>query len=145
MIDPQFRPAGPADADLIAPLLDAAYAPHRATLPDLPDMTEGLADDLAQTENWMAEDDKGAKAVLLLMPDADALFIKNLAVRPDTQGQGLARKLMALAETRAHTHGLPCLRLTTHADMSDTIAVYKKLGFEVTQTFPGALRMEKPV
>ena len=145
MSDPSFRPIGPNEAVAIAALFEAAYAPFRETLPDLPDMTEGLAEELAETENWAAEDARGLSAVILLRVEDKALFIANLAVRPDTQGQGLARKLLELAETRARALGRHRLLLTTHADMQGTIAVYKRLGFEVTERLEGALRMGKGI
>jgi ribosomal protein S18 acetylase RimI-like enzyme len=145
MSDPSFRPIGPDEAAKIAALFEAAYAPFRKTLPDLPDMTEGLAEELAETENWAAEDARGLSAVILLRVEDKALFIANLAVRPDTQGQGLARKLLEMAETRAGDLGLHRMLLTTHADMLGTIAVYKRLGFEVTERLEGALRMGKGI
>jgi ribosomal protein S18 acetylase RimI-like enzyme len=53
-------------------------------------------------------------------------------VRPDRQGSGLGRRLIAFAESAARRQGHTELRLYTHATMTENIALYTRLGFRET-------------
>jgi GNAT superfamily N-acetyltransferase len=71
-------------------------------------------------------------AIIVLLPKTDHLLLDNIAVRPDRQGQGLGRQLIAFAETEARRLGHAELRLYTHATMTENIALYTRLGFVET-------------
>ena len=65
----------------------------------------------------------------------DALTIGKLAVAEAQRGQGLARQLIALAETRARDLGLSQLRLQTRIELVENHAVFQAMGFvEVART-----------
>jgi len=67
-----------------------------------------------------------------LLADGDDLMVTNLAVRPDTQGRGLGRRLMAHAEEVAAARGCRRVTLFTHELMVENIAFYGGLGYEET-------------
>ena len=68
----------------------------------------------------------------MLLPKPDHLLLDNVAVRPDRQGHGTGRALIAFAETEARRRGFAELRLYTHVTMVENIALYTGLGFRAT-------------
>lgn len=70
--------------------------------------------------------------VLVMRREVDHLFVSNVAVRPDRQGDGLGRTLMDFAEQKAAEEGLPEVRLYTNEKMWENLAFYENLGFEET-------------
>lgn len=62
------------------------------------------------------------------------LVLRNLAVRPSTQGQGIGRSLVALVEEMALSAGMRGVRLWTRAEMTDNIAFYQGLQYVVTHS-----------
>ena len=68
----------------------------------------------------------------MLLPKPDHLLLDNIAIRPDRQGQGLGRQLIAFAEDEARRLGYPELRLYTHEKMTENITLYGRLGFVET-------------
>jgi len=71
-------------------------------------------------------------AIIVLVPKPDHLLLDNIAVRPDRQGKGLGRRLVAFAESEARRLGHAELRLYTHVTMTENIALYARLGFDET-------------
>ncbi|MEV4011292.1 GNAT family N-acetyltransferase [Nonomuraea angiospora] len=71
-------------------------------------------------------------ALIVLVPEDGVLLVENVAVRPDRQGKGLGRSLMAYAEQEARRLGLPALRLYTNTRMTTNIALYESLGYVET-------------
>ena len=61
--------------------------------------------------------DGAMTAIIVLLPQPDHLLLDNIAVRPDRQGQGLGRQLIAFAEDEARRLGFCELRLYTHEKM----------------------------
>ena len=78
------------------------------------------------------EADAKMAAVIVLLPEPDHLLLDNIAVRPDRQGQGLGRQLIAFAEHEARRLGYAEVRLYTHEKMTENIALYTRFGFEET-------------
>ncbi|MFF4620022.1 GNAT family N-acetyltransferase [Nonomuraea jabiensis] len=70
--------------------------------------------------------------LIVLVPEDGVLLVENVAVRPDRQGKGLGRALMAYAEEEARRLGLPALRLYTNTKMTANIALYESLGYVET-------------
>jgi predicted N-acetyltransferase YhbS len=74
-------------------------------------------------------------ACVFLTPEPEALYIGKLAVAASHRGQGLARALIDLAETRARALGHPALRLQTRVELVENHAAFRALGFvEVART-----------
>jgi ribosomal protein S18 acetylase RimI-like enzyme len=74
----------------------------------------------------------GIDALIVLEVLDGVLLVENIAVRPDRQGRGLGRRLMAFAEFRARSLGLQALRLYTNEKMTSNIGLYESLGYRET-------------
>lgn len=67
-------------------------------------------------------------------PDGRWLILRNLAVRPDLQGQGIGKRLVTLVEDMARSSGRDGVRLWTRAEMTDNVAFYQALGYVLTHS-----------
>lgn len=134
MTGPPLRRARGEEADLIADLVHRAYEKYlpRIGRPPAP-MTDDYHAVLRDHEVWVLDGPATLDAVLVLMPDDDALFIDNVAVDPARQRDGLGRMLMAFAEDQAKRRGLSALTLVTNEHMTENIAFYTRLGFVETE------------
>jgi GNAT superfamily N-acetyltransferase len=74
--------------------------------------------------------------VIVLVPEPDVLLIENVAVRPDRQGEGIGRTLLAFAEAQARGSGRSAVRLYAHSAMASNVALYERLGYLVTHRQP---------
>jgi ribosomal protein S18 acetylase RimI-like enzyme len=108
-------------------VIDPPSSLHRLT-PD------GIAEQSRQGEVWALG--QPPIACVFLTPKPEALYIAKLAVDPPHQGQGHARCLIDLAETRARALGLPALELQTRIELTANHATFRHLGF--TQTAASA-------
>ncbi len=70
--------------------------------------------------------------VLVLIAEAEAMLLDNVAVHPDAQGRGHGRALIAFAEGLARKRGFKAVRLYTNEAMTENIALYGQLGFVET-------------
>jgi GNAT superfamily N-acetyltransferase len=70
--------------------------------------------------------------IVLVPQDDGVLFVDNVAVRPDSQGKGIGRRLLAYAEEEARRLGLLALSLFTNVKMASNIALYTSLGYVET-------------
>ena len=74
-------------------------------------------------------------ACVFLTPKPGALYVGKLAVAVSHRGQGLARRLIDRAETRAREMGLPELELQTRVELVENQATFVAMGFrEVGRT-----------
>jgi len=129
-----LRPAEPEDRLAVEAIVEAAYSPYveRIGKPPGP-MLDDYAKLIAAGAVSVLDDPDGAIAALIvLLPKPDHLLLDNIAVRPDRQGRGLGRLLVAFAESEARRLGYSELLLYTHATMTENIALYTGLGFRET-------------
>ncbi|MBR0661810.1 GNAT family N-acetyltransferase [Neoroseomonas oryzicola] len=132
-----LRLATPADAGEIREIVRAAYARWvpligREPMPMRVDYDQALREhrfDLLQ---------RGPRILALIetMLEPDHLWIENVAVRPELQGQGLGRRLLAHAEELARAARRTELRLLTNGDFAANIALYERSGYVVTSREP---------
>ncbi|HEX3538454.1 MAG TPA: GNAT family N-acetyltransferase [Stellaceae bacterium] len=129
-----IRLAGPDDRHTVEEIVTAAYVHYveRIGKPPAPmlDNYGALID--ADRVHVLEEDDRTIAALLVLQPQPDHLLLDNIAVRPNRQGRGLGRQLIAFAEDEARRLGHGELRLYTHVKMVENIALYTRLGFAET-------------
>lgn len=110
----RFR-TGIDDPDALVRLLHAAFGSYD---PPIDPPSSALREDRAsvarrlETETclWIVDADGSAAAGVFLATDGDGAHLSRLAVRPDRQGRGLARRLLAAVEAEARARG--CVRLT---------------------------------
>lgn len=141
---PTIRRALPDDAPGLALCLARAYAPH-ATLPGLPPVAKGVDEDIATRYVWIAVAGEEIVAGLVLDVQPGAARLVNLGVVPEMEGQGLARRLIKLAEAECRAWGADALRLTTHVDLDRARGLYERLGWRETGREAQRLFMEKPL
>jgi len=126
-----IRRARPEDRAAVEAIVHAAYAMYvdRIGKPPGP-MLDDYARLIADGAVSVIEDADGTMAgIIVLVPKPDHLLLDNIAVRPDWQGQGLGRQLIAFAEDEARRLSYAELRLYTHEKMTENIALYTRLGF----------------
>jgi ribosomal protein S18 acetylase RimI-like enzyme len=129
-----IRPATAQDRAAIEAIVDAAYAVYLPRIGKPPGpMLDDYAERIAEGAVSVAEDKDGVvAAILVLLPKPDHLLLDNIAVRPDRQGRGLGRRLVAFAEAETRRRGFAELRLYTHETMTENIVLYARLGFVET-------------
>lgn len=127
-----FRATDPFDWPALLALITRAFAGMEGRI-DPPSSlhrltAQGIARQAAEGEVWVI----GAPPVacIFLTPQADALYLHKLAVDPAAQRQGHARRLMALAETRARALGLGALELSARVELVENHASFRALGFQ---------------
>ena len=75
-------------------------------------------------------------ALIEMVPETDHLLVRNVAVLPAEQGQGLGRRLLAHAEEVAASLGHAELRLYTNGLFAGNIRLYRSLGYRVDREEP---------
>ena len=130
----QIRRAKSGDVTAIRAIVEAAYAVYvprigRAPAPvaaDYPALVEA-------GDAWVGVSGGRVVGVLVIRPNGDALEFENVAVEPSCQGRGYGRALIAFAERRARTLGLPGVSLYTNEAMVENLRLYPRLGFVETE------------
>lgn len=69
-------------------------------------------------------------ACVFLTPKPGALYVGKLAVDAAFRGQGLARRLIEVAEDRARERGFPALELQTRVELVENQAAFLAMGFQ---------------
>ncbi len=127
-----LRRAGPGDAAAVAALTEAAYTKWIPVLGRLPKpMTADCAEAVQRHRIDLLFAGSDLAALIEMIPAADHLLVENLAVAPDFQGHGYARKLMAHAEQVARDLGYREIRLYTNKLFAANVAFYRKLGYRL--------------
>jgi GNAT superfamily N-acetyltransferase len=138
----KVRAAAPADAELVAGLIDDATLWVQelgfAQWP-FPFPRANVAAAIERNEVYVAEvDDEPVATVTILSDDPvywgerppDALYVHKLAVRRDRAGRGIGAALVEWADARACAAGRSFLRLDCLRIDPGIRAYYERLGFE---------------
>jgi len=139
----EIRRATGDDANDLASCIDAAYAIYAGQIPDLPNVSEGLSDDIANRIVWVAEREGTIFGGLVLSVEANFVLVMNVAVHPDAAGLGIGRALMDKAEEETRERGLSEMWLSTHLDMPENVAFYEYLGWQEIERAGHKVRMKK--
>jgi ribosomal protein S18 acetylase RimI-like enzyme len=150
-----LRPLCLSDIPAAAALIRAAFAVQPIAL-DPPASALGVTADaltahLVQAGGGAMAESDGRMAGVVLWEGCDGeLHISRLAVHPDARRQGIARALLAEAETAARGRGLKHLRLGTRLALTGNRQLFASCGFvEVVRhahpgyTEPTWVEMEK--
>ena len=139
----RIRKAQIADADALASCIDAAYERYVDRISDLPPVSEGCAEDIANHQVWVAIENNKIVGGIFLVPQRETMKLANLAVHPDHAGKGLGRELIALAEREAKKQGFGELQLNTHVAMPENVRFYAHLGWEEISRDGNTVSMRK--
>lgn len=128
----EFRPAMPGEADAIRDVVRAAYSKWvpvigREPMPMRADYQQAVKKhrfDLAVAEGRIL-------GLIETIPRDDHVWIENVAVAPEAQGQGIGPRLFRLIEQRAIDAGCFEVRLVTNGAFEANLALYARLGFVV--------------
>lgn len=88
-----------------------------------------LAAKAAQEELVLAFVDGALAGCLFAIPRGDALNLGKIAVRPNLQGRGIARRMLALVEAGARARRLQALELQTRAELTENHRAFAAFGF----------------
>ena len=92
-------------------------------------MLEDYGRVIAEREVSVAELDGGIVGVLVLAETAEGFLLENVAVSPESQGKGIGRHLLGLAELRAKAAGFTSIYLYTQEKMVENQTLYARLGY----------------
>jgi ribosomal protein S18 acetylase RimI-like enzyme len=128
-----IRPATPEDRAAVEAIVRNAYSVYLERMGQPPGpMLDDYAAQIAAGSISVLDEDGEIVAIIVLLAKPDYLLLDNIAVRPDRQGTGLGRQMIAFAETEARRRSFTELRLYTHETMIENIALYTRLGFVET-------------
>ena len=138
-----IRAATSKDAEALIRCIENAYAVYRPRIKDLPPVSEGIGDDIANNLVFVAVADDRVMGGLVLIPKSDHAVLANVAVDPGASGRGLGRALMEHAETECRRLGLLDIHLSTHVDMPDNVRLYEHLGWRRIGTSGNKVNMAR--
>jgi GNAT superfamily N-acetyltransferase len=135
-----LRRAQPTDLDRVRELLLLAYGGYASDMPA--ELFERYVADLPPDEGDLMRTvviDAGGQilgtarlyppgAAGALLP-ADAAWVRAVAVHPDVEGAGIARRLMAWCEHQARHLGAAQLMLHTADFMARAVRLYERIGY----------------
>lgn len=145
-----FRLAQAADEPVVTGIVRAAYAKWvpvigREPLPMRADYGRAIAEHTIH----LAVAGERVVGLIETVLHPDHLWIENVAVRPEDQGAGIGRRLLAWADDLARSHGRPEIRLLTNAAFASNVRLYEAVGFVTVrqEDFMGGVTvyMSKPV
>lgn len=132
MTNDEIRPAGPADVPAVKAVTDAAYEHYIERIGLVPQpMRRDHAANVAAGQVYVTGDP--VVGLVVVEERADHLYLDNIAVRPDAQGQGVGGRLLRFVEAHARALGLAEVRLYTNAKMWENQEIYPKFGYEVVE------------
>ncbi|MEP1933139.1 MAG: GNAT family N-acetyltransferase [Roseibium sp.] len=138
-----LRPAEERDAEALAQCIDRAYERYKTNLPSLPDVSNGIEQDIANHHVFVAESEDCLAGGAVLMINDHIAVLANIAVDPKQSGKGIGRLLIEQIEGAARDHGCTELRLTTHPKMPDNVALYQHIGWLEQDRSETKVRMSK--
>jgi ribosomal protein S18 acetylase RimI-like enzyme len=127
------RPATRDDLPAVEAIVRAAYARYVPRIGREPGpMLDDYAALIRDGRVHVVGDGGTVQGLLVLLPQADAMLLDNIAVAPAAQGTGLGRRLMRFAERAAAAAGYRTITLYTHEAMTENVALYARAGYRET-------------
>lgn len=137
-----IRKALSSDTPALIDVIDRAYEIYRIELPDLPDVSAGVAEEIETGNVWVADDD-GVMGGVFLMFNPEHAVLTNIAVDPLQAGKGIGKALIMRAEDECRNRSIKELKLATHVKMPENVALYAHLGWEETSREGNKVFMSK--
>lgn len=139
----EIRKAQLSDAEGLAACIDAAYAKYQSRIFDMPAVSDGCAEEIANNQVWVATQDGAIVGGLFLIANDGFMKLANLAVHPVHGSKGIGGRLMKLAEQATREQGLFEMRLNTHVAMPENVELYTHLGWYETSRNGNTVSMSK--
>ena len=128
----KLRLATAADAPAVTACVVAAYQHYVARIGKPPGPMLADYDEVLRTHRVFVLEREGAiVALAVLIVEHGRALLDNVAVLPQFQGRGFGRRLISHAEEEARRLGFGAIELYTHELMTENIALYQRLGYEV--------------
>lgn len=144
-----IKRAVPDDRAALFAILDTAYRPFRDQGLALPDMSDGLEEEIALGLVWVAEDagqpDDGPLGILMVSLMPPVAHLVNVALAPEAQGKGVGGALIRHAIELATDAGCARIDLATHRDLTENVGLYEHLGWRVTERVGMKIVMSRPL
>lgn len=132
-MQPSIRPATSGDLAAVEDIVGQAYAKYVPRIGRKPaPMLDDYAALIAAGHVFVMSSNDGIEGLLVLIQESGGMLLDNVALRPEAQGHGYGRQLIAFAERFARDAGCESIRLYTHEKMTENIALYSRLGFVET-------------
>ncbi|AJQ94217.1 GNAT family N-acetyltransferase [Gynuella sunshinyii] len=126
-----LRRAGLEDAPEISDCITQAYIPYVSKTGLAPAPLQDNCSELIRRHRvYVLADDVRIAGVLVLMHQDYRLLLECIAVHPEYQGRGLGTRLFQHAESEAQQLGLNVIVLHTNELMTESIRLYKRLGYQ---------------
>ena len=129
-MEPHPRLATLSDLHAVEEVVQRAYSPYVSRIGRAPGpMLDDYGTLIGQRRVHVIEREGVVQAVLVLIPEAEAMLLDNVAVAPEAQGSGLGRAMLRFAEQSARDAGYRMVRLYTNQAMTENIALYSRIGY----------------
>jgi ribosomal protein S18 acetylase RimI-like enzyme len=126
-----IRPAVEADLPVIATVMHEAFAGFIPLTGQAPQpLLEDHSERIAKGESLVLLEDEKIVGVAVLVTEGDAPLLRTVAVLPERQSAGHARRLIAFAEEAARRRGADEIHVVVHVTMAKAIRLYRALGYE---------------
>ena len=147
MANPVVRKAKLKDAVAMKRCIDAAYARYVGKIDHLPAFSEGIEQDIVESQSFVLENDGEVAGILIMvaLTNKQAIKLVNVAVQPDQGGQGFGRMLIDFAVDHARQMGCCEIVLNTHAQMTDNIGLYQHLGWRIVDQSGATVSMTREI
>ncbi len=127
-----------AESPLVLQIMKEAFAEYQGVL-DPPSGVDAetvadVEDALTEGGNLLAWEGQNALASARFRLTPEHLYVGRLAVLPSQRGRGIASAIMRHMETLAYAAGRPEIALGTRLRLSQNVALYRKLGYEITRS-----------
>ena len=126
----------PADTRALVALINVAFQPEQIAISGDRIDAERLQPLFGNGKFFVLEDGTAVAGCVYVEARGNCGYVGLLSVRPELQGRGLGKRLMALAEN--HLAGAGCDRadLRTISARHDLVPMYRHLGYAETGTSP---------
>lgn len=143
IMDHSIRPAQLADAPQLNHLVNSAYRGDASrqgwtTEADLLDGTRideaAICDLIARPDTTVLTywEEDALLGCVELRASENKLYLGMLSVKPDTQGKGIGKKLLAASEVYARSRNVPIIFMTVISVRDELIAWYVRHGYRLT-------------
>lgn len=125
----------------------SAYAPYLQRMGGirLPPMDVDYLSEIENYPVWVVESKELILGGLIMDFGNGKASIANIAISPDSQGQGIGGRLLKFAEARAKERNFSQLHLATHVLLDENISLYRHLGWEEIGRDDSRVYMKKEI